>query len=188
MNEFLLEQFPALTRAQMSVIDKFYPKAQQFPDSGAFWRAAANAYGNMRYECSGIQMSNTFARSIFPAWNYHYNVFDPVDEAEGLGVPHTVEVNAIFGPENVASGAAPASYSTINANAVTLMQGYWSSFIRVYDPNTFRAKGTPFWETWIPGLDTRIRFETNTTTMEFVDPGLRERCAYLLGIGPELQQ
>jgi len=188
MNEFLLEQFPALTPAQISVIDAFYPKSLQFPGTGAFWRAAANAYGNMRYECSGLLVSNSYALTFNPAWNYHYNVIDPVDAADGLGVKHTVEVNALWGPDNVAAGAAPASYSTINSNAVTLMQGYWSSFIRVYDPNVFRAEGTPFWGSWIPGLQTRIRLETNTTEMEIVDRGLQERCTYLLGQGPALEQ
>jgi len=31
-----------------------------------------------------------------PSWNYRYNVEDPTQVAEGLGVPHTVEVNAIW--------------------------------------------------------------------------------------------
>jgi len=44
-------------------------------------------------------------------------VEDPAQIAQGLGVPHTVELNAIFGPSNVPPGSAPASYSTGQANA-----------------------------------------------------------------------
>lgn len=108
--------------------------------------------------------------------------------ASGLGVPHTVEVNAIWGPENV-NGGAPASYSTsLNRNIVPLMQGYWTSFIRAHDPNVYRQPGSPTWEVWNPEAMNRIRFETNTTTMESVDRDTQIRCAYFESIGVALQQ
>lgn len=50
MNVFLKDQFPALTDAQLAQIDAYYPKTvEQFPGTGAYWWATANAYDNMRY-------------------------------------------------------------------------------------------------------------------------------------------
>jgi carboxylesterase type B len=187
MNEFLLEQFPALTTDQLAQIDEHFPRGLQFQGAGEYWRSAADAYGDMRYMCSGLYISNAYAFSLQPAWNYHYNVIDPPAEAAGFGVEHTVEVNAIWAPAYV-GGGAPASYSTLNKNAIPLMQGYWTSFIRTYNPNIYRETGTPFWGQWIPGFETRIRLETNTTAMEIVDLETRVRCSYLSGIGPSIQQ
>ena len=76
------------------------------------------------------------------------------------------------------------------------MQGYWTSFIRSYDPNTYRVEGSPRWEAWTAGADAdagtgvgkegdaegwqRMLFDTQRTTeMEVVDEGLRGRCEYL---------
>lgn len=188
MNHFLKDQYPDLTSAQLTQIDTFYPKAEQFPNSGLYWRATANAYGNMRYMCPGLFISSAYSNASVPSWNYHYNVMDPDATAQGLGVQHTVEVNAIWGPEYV-NGGGPASYSTsLNRNAVTLMQGYWTSFIRTYDPNTYRASGAPLWQQWTATGMERIRLETNTTTMEVVDEDLRTRCSYLSGIGVSIGQ
>jgi carboxylesterase type B len=188
MNTFLKDQFPDLTDAQLAQIDAFYPKAQQFPDSGEYWRAASNAYGQMRYMCPGLYISSAFSNALTPSWAYRYNVEDPIEMAEGLGVPHTIETNAIWGPANT-NGAAPASYSTsFNRNIVPLMQGYWTSFIRSYNPNTYRMKGSPQWDQWTEFSQTRIRIETNTTRMEVVDEATQIRCKYLSGIGLSVQQ
>lgn len=188
MNRFLKDQFPNLTNTELARIDYYYPKAEQFPDSGSYWRAVSNAYGQMRYMCPGLYISSAVSKSNAPSWNYRYNVEDPAQVASGLGVPHTVEVNAIWGPENV-NGGAPASYSTsLNRNIVPLMQGYWTSFIRAHDPNVYRQPGSPTWEVWNPEAMNRIRFETNTTTMESVDRDTQIRCAYFESIGVALQQ
>lgn len=187
MNQFMRDQFPYLTTDQLTKIDSNYPEAEQFPNSGLYWRAVSNAYGEMRYMCPGLYISGLYSKSQIPSWNYHYNVQDPDQEASGLGVPHTVEINAIWGPENV-NGGAPASYSTTNRNAVPLMQGYWTSFIRTHNPNTYRLAGSPEWNQYDPVAMTRIRLETNTTVMEEVDSGLQSRCAYLESIGAENQQ
>ena len=109
---------------------------------------------------------------------------------EGLGVTHTVEVNAIWGPECCVGGGAPDSYNStgVNANIVPVIQGYWTSFIRSFNPNTYRAAGTPMWE--VSGGDgySRIHFVTNATAMEVVPADQRERCQFAWSIGPSIQQ
>lgn len=72
MNSFLQDNFPNLTSSMISTIDKLYPESSQFANHGAFYFAAATVYGEMRYICPGIFISekiNQF-RSPLPNWNY----------------------------------------------------------------------------------------------------------------------
>lgn len=114
-----------------------------------------------------------------------YNVEDPDQVAAGLGVPHTVEVPAIWGLNSTTSDP-PASYFTTNRAIVPVMQGYWTSFIRTFDPNTHRADGTPEWQSF-DGKQ-RILFETNATRMETIPSDQQERCDYLTSIAVTLRQ
>lgn len=67
------------------------------------------------------------------------------------------------------------------------MQGYWTSFIRTFDPNTYRAPGTPEWAPF--GTDQqRILFETNATRMETVPADQASRCNNLTSMAVDLQQ
>jgi carboxylesterase type B len=123
-------------------------------------------------------------------------VLDPEDEASGDGVYHVVELNAIWGPDNVwysedVGSPPPASYYTSNAPIIPVMQGYWASFIRSFDPNTFRYPGSPRWETWEGGRwggGQRLFIRTGETRMESVPADQRERCDYLISIGVEILQ
>ena len=187
MNIFLLTQYPHLNQTQLEQIDAYYPKDEQFPNSGPYWRTAANAYGEIRYICPGQYCSSQTQSAGGPSWNYRYNVMDPTLEALGLGTTHTQEVNAIWGPQNV-NGAAPASYNTTNYPIVPVLQGYWTSFIRSYDPNMYRAPGTPTWEQWTDAGKQRIMFITNGTMMETVPDDQVTRCAYAFNIAISLQQ
>ena len=99
MNAFLLSNFPRLSQDQLQQINTLYPKAQQFPDSGPYWRTAANAYGEIRYICPGINVSSVMAAAGLSVWNYHYNVHDPTNYAEGYGTTHTEEVGLPFVPD-----------------------------------------------------------------------------------------
>ncbi|OAF57595.1 hypothetical protein VC83_05716 [Pseudogymnoascus destructans] len=188
MNYFLRTQFPLLTKEHLARIDEFYLQGMKYPGAGRYWQSTSDAYGHMRYMCPAMYLSAVYAKKSIPSWNYRYNVEDPVSKANGLGVSHTVEVNAIFGPE-YSRGVAPASYYSINRNAVPLMQGYWTSFIRTYDPNVFRMEGSPRWEQWGGGEGmNRIRLETNTTAMEVVNTHMQARCEFFSRIGPSIHQ
>ncbi|KAF7712258.1 Carboxylic ester hydrolase [Penicillium ucsense] len=191
-DDFLKSQFNTITDCQLAKINSLYlteNQTRQFPDAGIYWRPASNAYGDLRYTCPGVDLSSVYEKAGIPSWNYHYDVKDPKSEASGEGVTHTVEINAIWGPENV-HGGAPASYSTGNANIVPVMQGYWTSFVRALNPNTHRYHGTPEWKTWGKGEEAyrRIYIRTNQTHMETVPQVERERCAYLLSLGEHLRQ
>ncbi|KIW27851.1 uncharacterized protein PV07_07552 [Cladophialophora immunda] len=208
-NTFLHDQFPDLTFDQLQQIDQLYPNhGPQFPNSGSWWRQVSNAYGDMRYMCPNLFISSSYARYGVPGnWNYWFNVQDAAQVRQGLGVPHTVELSAIWGPENT-NGAAPASYRRGGPNAwiVPLLQGYWISFIRALDPNPFRAQGAPMWQEFTladqegsAGADAaggggggdwmRMLFDTaETTGMAEVSTAVRKRCQYLNSIGLALKQ
>ena len=207
-NIFLHDQFPFLTVAHLKRIRDLFPNhGPEFPHSGPWWRQVSNAYGDLRYMCPTLFISQAFARYASKEngtgnWNYRYNVHDAEQVADGLGVPHTVEISAIWGPENV-RGAVPASYRPGGANAWTipLLQGYWTSFIRNLDPNTNRAYGAPFWEEFTSNNEgagegvgdsevwRRMLFDTQkTTAMENVSTQVRARCKYLSSIGVAIRQ
>ncbi len=190
---FIQAQFPAITLSQLRTWNSLYPikGTPSFPDSGRAWREASKGYGEMRYICPGIFISGSQANLSIPNWNYRWNVVDPPAAEDGYGVSHTVEVNAIWGPENT-NGAAPDSYQVggVNNAIVSVVQGYWTSFVRSYDPNTHRAKGSPEWKSWTKGEGywNRLMFVTNATEMETVPIDQQARCAYLQSIGLDLMQ
>lgn len=187
---FIQSQFPSLTLLQLGTINSLFPVTDQppccFNNTGPFFRQAADAYGSLRYICPGIRVSSILSANSIPSYNYRWNVIDPADAAEGLGVTHTIEVQAIFGPENT-QGGGPESYlpGGVNAAIVPEVQGYWTSFIRTTgDPNEMRREGSPRWEVYgSVELDgSRLMFQTNRTEMEEV-PGRQQRqCAYLTSI------
>lgn len=196
---FIQAQFPFIRPNQLDRINAMYMEGNNaqkttYPGAGPYWQSASNAYGEMRYICPGIFVSSAFAR--YPEtsnsnWNYHYAVEDPSDEQAGYGVKHTVEVNAIWGPEYVSS-PAPASYYTTNAPIVPVMQAYWTSFIRTFNPNAYRYPGSPEWKPWGAGRRgggyNRLFIQTGNSAMETVPLDQRARCAYLSSIGLGLRQ
>lgn len=188
---FLQNQFPDIQLHHLAQINSWYLEGnatETFPSAGPYWRSTSNAYGEIRYICPGVYLSSVYSETELKSWNYHYAVEDPAATASGIGVPHTVEVNAIWGPQYV-SGDAPLSYYTTNAPIIPVMQGYWTSFIRSYDPNTHRHPGSPEWEMWgSSGGHRRIFIKTGQTRMESVPVGQRMRCDYLTGIGVTLGQ
>ncbi|MCJ1359972.1 MAG: hypothetical protein MMC33_009975 [Icmadophila ericetorum] len=182
---FLRNQFPLLNSEQLETYNQLY----DFNSTAGplYWQKASIAYGETRYICPGIELSNTLSLyNNSQVWNYRYNVIDPQQAGFNLGVPHTAELPAIWGW----TPGSTRSYGPgqLNGNIQAIMQGYWSSFIRTYDPNVYRAEGTPVWEEWVAEKGNRIRLETNTTTMEVVDDEQKERCDYLASIAVEIAQ
>lgn len=191
-NTFLQSQFPDLTLQQLSKLNELYPVegTPSFPNAGRYWRQISDVYGDMRYTCPGIYVSGTLANQSTPNWNYRWNVIDPVAAAEGTGVTHTSEVQAIFGPDNTL-GAAPDSYEVTGVNnpSVSVIQAYWTSFIRCYDPNTYKKAGTPTWDQWTKSnYNRRLMFQTNNNSMESVPADQQERCGYLSSIALSQKQ
>lgn len=190
---FLKNQFPYLTLDDLGEINDLYPNPNATcPNVGCYWRQVSNAYGEGRYMCPGLYISSMYREyGVNASYAYRWNVEDPAQIAQGLGVPHTVEVQAIWGPDNTL-GAAPASYYSNGTNwgAVAVAQGYWTSFIRSFDPNTYKAAGSAEWVTWDNSTQERMLFDNGgATSLESVaGTDLRTRCDYWASIGVSIRQ
>ncbi|EGZ76790.1 alpha/beta-hydrolase [Neurospora tetrasperma FGSC 2509] len=194
-NQFIKDQFPAITLSQLDTLNMLYPNpnASICPRMGCWRGQAGSVYGEMRYMCPGLYLNDAFDNynsqysKGTSSWAYRWNVEDRDQMASGLGVPHVVELNALFGPTNMwYTGQVPQSYfpGGTNAAAVQVMQSYWVSFIRTFDPNTLRCCGSVEWKAWQSGdkasaQHQRLLFGTGgKTAMEVIpfDEGLGLRC------------
>ncbi|PLB44716.1 putative triacylglycerol lipase [Aspergillus steynii IBT 23096] len=189
---FLQSQFPEIQLRHLARINAMYlqeNETRQFPEAEPYWIPTSNAYGEMRYTCPGMDMSSVYAQAGVKSWNYHFAVQDPDSDAAGEGTAHTHEVNAIWGPQYVTDDNPPASYFTTNAPIIPVMQGYWTSFIKTFDPNLQRRPGTPEWTQWGENEEHRRLFiRTGETAMETAPLVQQRRCDYLISIGIDLAQ
>lgn len=192
-NMFTKNQFPFVSLEDLAQINALYPNPNDTcPGLGCYWRQASNVYGEQRYMCPGLYISSQFTAYGVPrSYAYRWNVEDPTELAQGYGVPHTAELNAIFGPNNT-NGNSPASYypGGLNAAAVPVAQAYWTSFIRTYDPNTYRAAGSAEWGLWNDTAQARLLFSTggNTSMEGLAGSDLMTRCDFWYSIGVEIKQ
>lgn len=186
---FMQDQFPYMTSTELQWFNKTYlsePDPQPYTNAGRYWGVTSTGYGETRYICPGISLSNAYTSyGISNTWNYHYAVLDS-NSSSGYGTRHVIELSAIWGPDNV-DHIAPPSYFTTNAAIVPVMQGYWTSFIRSYNPNTYRYPDSPQWGTWGANYS-RLFIRTDDTKMELVPDDQMERCKYLTSIEQDLRQ
>jgi len=186
-NEWLKNQFPHLTIEQLARLNELYPVAEK-----GWWRQLSDVYGELRYMCPGLYLNSMFAsHGVAASYAYRWNVEDQKQMDLGIGVPHTVELAAIFSPYSIPGKPAPASYlaNGTNAHAVPVTQAYWASFIKTFDPNKGRCCGAAEWKSWSESGQQRLLFNSGgETRMETIDGGLKERCRYLVEIGVSLHQ
>jgi len=177
INSFLKANYIKLTIPQLAEINHYYPQAEQFPNRGPYWRTAANTYGEMRYNCPGIFLSQSFAAptSGVKTWQYQWDVVSDDNKKSGMGVTHTADVAAIWGSVGLPD----------IAQHLTIAR-YHTSFVRMHDPNPLREKGSPEWENF--ALDKgqkRMHFvnDVSKNAMQEIDKAQIERCGYLAKIG-----
>lgn len=198
VKQFMKNNYPGLTPSQLDAIIKAYPLSSLqplLPDHAPYYSVGSAAYGDSTFTCPGNTIASAMTRYMGTnsVWNYRYNVADPVNEAEGLGVPHTWETEAIFGVgETGGSGAASYAPGGINANVVPLTMDYWISFVRSLNPNTYREAGSPEWENWrsssLNGAGARrLRIMTNATVMESVPNDMVERCSLWMELASAME-
>ena len=194
-DSFLRAQFPTINSSQLSTVQALYPTSNftHFQSSGKYWQSTSAAYGELRYVCPGAYLGNEYYahNSSSIVYNYHYNVTNAPSVQSGLGVPHVAELIAIWDPPSL-----PASYKAgaPNANTIPLLQAYWTSFIRFFDPNVARLPGSPRWEVWGgQSSQQRIRFQGGSnaaadTVMETMPSDQSHRCEELIQMGISLKQ
>jgi carboxylesterase type B len=180
VNNFLQDNFPKLTTSDLTQINNLYPQAEKFPNAGAFWRTAANAYGDMRYMCPGIWISTIFDKHEAQGWLYHWDIAPQFNIETGLGVTHCDELNSIW---NIAKQEPEVSLNP-------MIQAYWASFIRTQDPNTLKLASAPEWERLDSVGLQRIHFVADpaNVSMEAVPADYYARCNVLTTLGGPLGQ
>lgn len=185
-NQYILDQYPSLTLEMLGELNELYDNPNKTcPGKGCWWRQASNVYGEARYMCPGFfVLSQVEARGVPNAYAYRWNVEDPQQMASGLGVPHTVELAALWGADYVPD--PPASYKTggVNEKASATMQSYWINFITSFDPNKPKTNKTALapankWQRWSDASQQRLAFVTGgKAKMEPIDAGLKQRCSF----------
>ena len=200
-NDFLQAQYPELNQTQLDIIQNLYPPEPQnysgIRKAGKYWRSTSDAYGHQRYICPGYFMNNITAfykskNANSGNWNYRYNVSDPDDIDAGVGTPHIAEQSAIWAEKN------PASYQALNKPIVPLMQDYWISFIRTFNPNNMATAGAPVWRDWgdtSPNGGNQLLINSpdrngqySTSVMQLGDQTERDNCAQILAWGVAIKQ
>lgn len=191
-NMYMLDQYPFMTLEQLDEANGLYPNANtSCPDTGCYWRQVSDVYGEARYMCPARAFTAALAGAgITNSFAYRWNVQDPQQMAEGLGVPHTVELSALWGPDY--SPQPPQSYRKggKNERASPVMQRYWTNFIRTYDPNKGKAGSgqETAWEAWTGEAQSRMVFQTGgETEMEPFGDALNKRCDFWARHGASLR-
>ena len=192
---FMMDNYPHLTSADTDAINAQYPLMPPLPAHAAYYPSAAAAYGETTFTCVGNFIASVYAKSWSPSrvWNYRYNVQMDGYIAAGLGVPHTIESEAIFGVGNVnddANAEAETGYTTYNTEIIPVVMNYYISFIRDLNPNRYKYEGAPQWESFGDGEDggNRLMFQTNATAMEQIPQGQVARCEFWKGLALEMEQ
>lgn len=182
MSSFLKDNYPLLTASQLQAVEEAYPTSDwpPLPLHADYFPPLAAAYGEATFTCPGNTVAEAAAEFVRSEsiWNYRVNVLDPVNIANGIGVPHVFENPAIWGPGN--TGGYSASWDTTNAAIVPVIMSYYISFIRALDPNPYRVAAAPVWQDWGDSGDAlgrRIKLQTNDTVMETVPQAQADRCA-----------
>lgn len=186
--QFMKNNYPGLSHNQLDTINKAYEHVEPLPKHAAYFASAAGAYGDSTFTCPGNFMSAAMAASFSShrVWNYRYNVRDPTKIANGMGVPHIFDLPAIFG---IGGTNEPTySYASSNAKIVPITMNYYLSFIKVLDPNIYRYKDAPEWQSWGSEAGQRLRLETNSTEMEAIPSLEVERCSMWKNFAADMQQ
>lgn len=183
LDAFFKDNFPQITDSQLSVVNYLYPKGQKYPTRGSYFSAAGEAYGQMRYMCSSLNVSSLLTESGLQAvYQYHYAVFEDADAATGDGTKHAQAIAPFWGTSPSGSRAAGIS---------PWMQGYLFSFVKtVGNPNTLRKGGSPIWYSFNEQSMQRMLFPNDPEElgMEYTSDTLKERCRYWSDIGPSIGQ
>jgi carboxylesterase type B len=186
-----------ITDAQLQELKTVYPESlnnvtfsgavlnASYPGAGNEWQRWATLMGDLTIRCIAYFQSDMQATAgNAQNWHYHYDIMDPRDEATGNRVYHTVELNAIWGPNNT-DGSPPPSYYIANekggnAGSVSVIQSYWISFIRTLDPNALRSKDLAQWDPWTLDTRRRLLFHNNGTAMESMTDAEKARCKLVI--------
>ena len=187
VDEFMKTQYPDLTDSNLAEANALYSSVPQtFPgvtiaESPLYYRTAM-MYGDTGYACPTLNLASELGAAGVKIYLFRDNIVDPVELAAGFIVPHTWEVQAVWGPEYATSYVAlpgSTSYEAGGSNhkIVSQMQKYWTDFALTSGHLPVNEdSGSPKWETY--GCRRRLRLQTNATAMEAVQAYEHARCSF----------
>lgn len=90
---FIQAQYPVISQTHLDELAKLYPVGQQFPDAGEYWHCTSTAYGELRYVCPGIYLSNMYSLyNVKGNYNYRYVALQAVGDGGCYKVSHEFQV------------------------------------------------------------------------------------------------
>ncbi|KAH8810854.1 Alpha/Beta hydrolase protein [Xylogone sp. PMI_703] len=177
---FFQNNYPHLTNADVAAIVAEYPENIEppFNQHAAWFPAAELAYGEALLTCVGINFGKYLTAGGSPNWNYRFNVLTSENVANGVGVPHGFDLGAVFG----------GGYAESNLTNVMNLQGYFISFVRSLNPNSFSNAGAPFW-TQSSGAagGPRLLINNNNTVIETIPTAQFQRCEFWEGLVGDME-
>ncbi|KAL6797813.1 Alpha/Beta hydrolase protein [Trichoderma sp. SZMC 28013] len=177
---FFLNNYPRLSSQNTSAIIQQYPQNIEppFNNHAAWFPAAELAYGDVLVTCHGLNFGKYFIQAGQPIWTYRFNVLTQNNIASGVGVPHGFDLNAVFG----------GGYDNSDQTNVARLQGYYISFVRSLNPNTFAFSGSTSWPQWNGQAGgQRLVINNNNTVVESVPQAQISRCAFWESLAAQLE-
>ena len=194
-NHFVRTQLPNLTNASLAQLEILYNStASTLPGVRAkiapFFYYAAELYGDALFTCPTINAATAIQSQGVPVHLFIDDIRDPVMVAAGFIVPHTWEVQAVWGPEYATNyvalpGADSYDAGKSNAAIVPQIQSYWTQFVASGgNPNKPENNVSTFWEEF--KRDRSLLLATNQTRMQAIDKDLLGKCAFWDSIAAEI--
>jgi len=194
-NQFVTTQLPKLTNASLAQLQMLYnntpstlPGVQA--NVSSFFYYAAELYGDALFTCPTINSAASLQSQDVPVHVFIDDIRDPVEVAAGYIVPHTWEVQAVWGPEYATQyvalpGADSYDAGKSNAAIVPVVQSYWTQFVTSGgDPNKLGSNTPVNWKDFERGQS--LVLATNQTRMQAIDEDLLRKCAFWDSIAAEV--
>ncbi len=119
------------------------PAAESYPPYGG---VGSQFSTDMAFRCPGVLIAGQHA-AHFPTYQYEFTV-----GPDSSGVPHSGELQFVFGTRGVKESADPDPQRTAE------VQGYWTNFARSGDPN---GRGLPVWPRYDANRRAYLEFTLN---------------------------
>lgn len=180
VQDFFKNQYPYLTNQGTASITTTYPQdsAPEVPDHAAWFPAASLAYGDALFDCPTVNFARYIHNAGQDVFFYRFNVLTTSNEANGLGVPHGSDMNAIFG----------GGYDDAPLSNTMLLMGYYLSFVRDLNPNTYAFSGSPSWPTYTGTVGgVRLLMNNSVTTTEALSSTQISRCDFWESLAEDMQ-
>ncbi|KAF2167133.1 hypothetical protein M409DRAFT_54332 [Zasmidium cellare ATCC 36951] len=195
VTSFVAANYPDLSSSDLAQVNTLY-----LPPSSSYYHAAAAAYGDATFTCPGNLIA-TYASQVAPVWRYQFNQSSAVTRAFDYGVPHNIDLGAIFGPnvgpytglfdliDTVTNALSFGSFANENAAVSAIMMNYIISFTKTLDPNPLKASQAPTWTQFAAGGHfQQIVVQNQGSSVQAVTSTTSTRCSFWASVLAETRQ